>query len=850
MQAFRTSATRDPEQEAQELRNAVRDLHNELKNLATVATTAAKEDEIARYKVEKNILDRRLQLDADWRKLVAKAEQKEKELRIRNLEDIYRQENKLHEQLLETMRSRQLGFETEQEKRRAEALKQRLADEEAVANAAKRASDYLDRIPLIGKKLGERGNILDVFQQIDTITDKVTGKLVNTKNAAEVYGVGKRTADQVAWAQQQGVGAGKKFKTEADRQKYIDTVQKEEKDAQAGAKALASSIKDDAKAAKKGDAEAQKRIAAYEKLVTNLANAGDEKERQKAVNAYNKETGRKGADKLSEKQLTAAEAQLAASEATKAGWANTTAILANLAQKLEGKMDELALDKARVDTRLYGSRNNTAFGSYWSAINQRFAPLMLSPLVKMESVMNNVKTVIDMGIARDFEQVAMLASIKDKIAQTFDAFDGSVRRLIKIQDETTSAARLGMESMLNKFLNNMYETTEYLKNIASQVRSSLVEAEALMDAHSAVDFEFQVQKWLGSLSSVGVSDSGISSIASALGQLAAGQVEGITNGGVGNLLIMAANNGNLSIADILADGLDASETNVLLNQMVGYMHDLVVEANGNKVVQQQLAKVFGLTAADLRAAQNLIYEYNGQKGQMASIFNTGGGREGYDIYNAGLKELWGRADTMFLRTSVGEMLTNVWDNIQFSTAASMASNPAFYIAMKVADILDTFAGGIPIPSISVMGNGVDTKLTVSNIMKAASMVGGFTQSLIGAIGGMFKGNSGFGTGLLKMVGIQNQVTRGASTSQSDSGTVYNASVEDTTGSATQQGKDQAKQERVSAQEESTDVTNETLNESIVNIYNLLNDVVNGANTLSVSLDKINLPFNAAGSLPF
>ena len=253
--------------------------------------------------------------------------------------------------------------------------------------------------------------------------------------------------------------------------------------------------------------------------------------------------------------------------------------------------------------------------------------------------MNNVKTVVDMGIARDFEQVAMLASIKDKIAQTFDAFDGSVRRLIKIQDETTSAARLGMESMLNKFLNNMYETTEYLKNIASQVRSSLVEAEALMDARSAVDFEFQVQKWLGSLSSVGVSDNGISSIASALGQLAAGQVEGITNGGVGNLLIMAANNGNLSIADILADGLDASETNVLLNQMVGYMHDLVVEANGNKVVQQQLAKVFGLTAADLRAAQNLIYEYNGQKGQMASIFNTGGGSAGYDIYNAGLKEL-------------------------------------------------------------------------------------------------------------------------------------------------------------------------------------------------------------------
>jgi hypothetical protein len=98
---------------------------------------------------------------------------------------------------------------------------------------------------------------------------------------------------------------------------------------------------------------------------------------------------------------------------------------------------------------------------------------------------------------------------------------------------------------------------------------------------------------------------------------------------------MAANNGNLSIADILADGLDASETNVLLNQMVGYMHDLVVEANGNKVVQQQLAKVFGLTASDLRAAENLVYQYNGQKGQMKTIFNTGTG----DLYNTALAEV-------------------------------------------------------------------------------------------------------------------------------------------------------------------------------------------------------------------
>lgn len=807
------SEQRDPFAISDQLTLEIAGLKKDLADLALAQSRNIKENEIARLEVIKNALAQEKKLEEDRRKLQAETAELEETRRVDALNRILTKQRELLEEYESELNSRNINTETAAGKRAAANLKQRLKDNQAIEQTNKRAAEYIERLPLVGKKLGERGNLLDVFQRIGSITDDVTGKIANWRNAAEVYGADKK--DKASWK---------------------------------GGKGLKKDLESAAKKAENGDEQSAAVIEAFNNLRKVMEN-GDEAAKAEAKAEFQKARGKDG-EELSDKELAAAEAQLAASEATKAGWANATAILANLAQKLEGKMDELALDKARVDTRLYGSRNNTAFGSYWSAVNQRFAPLMLSPLVKMETVMNNVKTVVDMGIARDFEQVAMLASIKDKIAQTFDAFDGSVRRLIKIQDETTSAARLGMESMLNKFLNNMYETTEYLKNIASQVRSSLVEAEALMDARSAVDFEFQVQKWLGSLSSVGVSDNGISSIASALGQLAAGQVEGITNGGVGNLLIMAANNGNLSIADILADGLDASETNVLLNQMVGYMHDLVVEANGNKVVQQQLAKVFGLTAADLRAAQNLIYEYNGQKGQMASIFNTGGGSAGYDIYNAGLKELWGRADTMFLRTSVGEMLTNVWDNIQFSTAASMASNPALYIAMKVADILDTFAGGIPIPSISVMGNGVDTKLTVSNIMKAASMVGGFTQSLIGAIGGMFKGNSGFGTGLLKMVGIQNQVTRGASTSQSDSGTVYNASVEDTTGSATQQGKDQAKQERVSAQEESTDVTNETLNESIVNIYNLLNDVVNGANTLSVSLDKINLPFNAAGSLPF
>lgn len=538
---------------------------------------------------------------------------------------------------------------------------------------------------------------------------------------------------------------------------------------------------------------------------------------------------------LTENEATAAEASEKSKQATVNGWANATAILANIAQKLDGLMDEIALNQAKIDTRLYGSKQNQKLmGSYWKQMSFDLGAAMISPFIRQETLTNNILKVVDMGIARDATQMAMLETLKEKIVTTFNTFDGTMLRLIKIQDNNTTAARMGMEASLTELLNQMYETTQYLTDLAGTVRTHLEEAEALMSGENAVDFEYQVQKWLGSLSSVGMSSTGITSIAEAIGKLAAGDIEGIINGGAGNLMIMAANNANLSISDILADGLDSSEVNVLLNQMVGYMYDLVTESNNNLVVQQQLAKVFGMTASDLRAATNLIYEYNGQSNQMKTLFNKGG----TDIYNSMLSTLFNRADSMWKRTSFGEMLQNVWNNVQYSTAAGEVANAPLYLINKTADLLDTFAGGIPIPAISVFGSGVDTKLTVANIIKAIALVGGFTTSLVSMIGSLVtSGGSGFGSGLLKMVGVQGKVTRGADTSKSGTATVYNASVEDTTESATNEGKDSAKEQSVQAKEESSEVSNETINESIVNIYNLLQSVTEGKAALSVKITE-------------
>lgn len=101
---------------------------------------------------------------------------------------------------------------------------------------------------------------------------------------------------------------------------------------------------------------------------------------------------------------------------------------------------------------------------------------------------------VSQGIAFNVEQRAALDVMKDKIATTFDAANGTLLRLVRIQEQDTTAGRLGMESALTAFLNNMYQTTEYMEGIARTVKGNLEEAMSLMTGENALSFEYQVQK--------------------------------------------------------------------------------------------------------------------------------------------------------------------------------------------------------------------------------------------------------------------------------------------------------------------------------------------------------------------
>lgn len=518
--------------------------------------------------------------------------------------------------------------------------------------------------------------------------------------------------------------------------------------------------------------------------------------------------------------------------------------LSSLAQQLENTIDEIAGKKGKIDTRLQGSKNETWAGSYWDQIVHDITAIgAINPYFQQKEFSKNIEDLVDRGIAFDLEQRAFLMTITDKIATTFDATDGTLLRLIKIQQEDSTAGRLGMEAALNAFLNEMYENTEYLKTVASSVRQSLQEMEALMTGAEATEVEFQVQKWLGSLSSVGMSDSATQGLAEALGQIAAGQIEGITNGGVGNLLIMAANDAGLSIADILTDGINASDTNKLLRAAVKYLGDLADSSKDNQVVQQQLAGVFGVKASDLKAATNLVLP-----GSTDDIYNTS------MTYNSMVKNLISMASSMHERTSMAEMMTNIWENVQYTTAGSMASNPVSYFIYKLATLVDNVAGGIDLPFVNVWGYGVDLNTTVADLMRVAAVGTGLLGSMGDLVSGL--GNSFSGRAMLEELGIKagsglatvergdggvlSKNLTGGKQSTSSSAYAGNASGSDIKDSTIQEANDSKKQQMIEAkeEEEANEVT--VLNTTVIKIYELLDDVVHGKSSFRVKVDDYGL----------
>lgn len=349
-----------------------------------------------------------------------------------------------------------------------------------------------------------------------------------------------------------------------------------------------------------------------------------------------------------------------------------------------------------------------------------------SPFLKQEVMLDNLNELIQLGVNYNIEQRAFLQSMTDKLVTTFNAFDSNLLAIIRLQQADTTAARLGMEAILTKNLNSMFKDTSYLSDTFDTVSQTLFDTIALLGRDEGLEFEYIVQKWLGSLASVGVGQNTLTKIAQGINYLGTGDVSALQgDAGLQNLMVMAANRSGLDYAQLLTQGLNAQSTNTLLRGIVDYVRE--ISASDNQVVRQQFAQLFGVSTSDMVAALNLnTNELNAVQKSMLS-------------YSTAQREAQKQLNTLVTRMHVSEMIDNLFDNVMATTSANIAGSAGGYMMWKALNQIEQLTGGIEIPFINVMGFGLDLNMSIEQLMKTGIAGLSMLGSLVGAVGGLFTG---------------------------------------------------------------------------------------------------------------
>lgn len=513
------------------------------------------------------------------------------------------------------------------------------------------------------------------------------------------------------------------------------------------------------------------------------------KSNQAKIQAELKTLRKEGA---SSEEIAAKEAELtAAKEATAQAGQNQnavalTAAINELSDTISSGYDQaykaaekiVTENQSIINARLQGSDKN--FQEMMDLVTDN---LSFSPLVKMEDVINSIKEASDQGIVYNIEQRAFLDTVSEKIAKTFDAFDSNLLRLIRLQQADTTAARLGMEASLTKLFNSTFNDSSYLTDVYDAVSAAIIDANSQLTKQESAAFEYTLQKWLGSLYSLGLSSNTVTQIAEGINYLATGDVTNLaSNSSLQTLMAMSASNAGLDFAEIMLEGLDAETTNRLMESMVLYLKD-IAENSDSQVIKSAYGDIFKMSLSDLRAFSNMT------TADISSISSINASESSL------LAETSLQLAQIITRSSLAENLSNIYNNALFGIGMDMASNPATWTMDKVLKFMESNNIDMNIPFISVAGFGLDLNASVVDLLntalgfsKAFSLIGNIIGS-IGSSGGLNlaawggteynqRGNS-IGGLLSTMIGGTSSSTYVANNSSSDTidSTLYSATDE-------------------------------------------------------------------------
>lgn len=450
-----------------------------------------------------------------------------------------------------------------------------------------------------------------------------------------------------------------------------------------------------------------------------------------------------------------------------------------------------------------------------------------SQYVSQVRVLEKLNSLVEQGIVYNVEQRAFLGTISEKIAKTFDVANGTLLQLIRIQQADSTAARLGMEAYLTQFLNAQFQDTSYM-NKASSISSSLLGISSQLGRNRAVELEYVAQKWLGSMSSVGVSDTTIQALAQGLNYLGTGDITGLSsNQSLQRLLVAASSRAGLDFGSLLTGGVDATTANKLFSSIIKLGQDIA--RTDNMVVKSQYANLFGMTISDLTSLLNLSSK------DLVSISNN------MLSYAGAISEVENQLTKVPGRMHLSERINTMFENMMTTTGMSIANNATSYATWIVTDLIEKATGGINIPTISVMGNAVDLNATVTQLMK----LGIIGANVLGNISTIVSGLSGRNNLSLYNWGAEDILRRGQGftgitigSSQTVSETTY---IGSTSSSDIYQGSlaaaQEAAPEQIKGQEDAKNREIELL-ESVKLLLDLFNTTFRTGDSLRVYVDRM------------
>ena len=401
-------------------------------------------------------------------------------------------------------------------------------------------------------------------------------------------------------------------------------------------------------------------------------------------------------------------------------FANIDAAVGEALNQIDNDIDSFYELQGKMEARLQGSDSR-----YKSSLEMIQKNIGISGLVSQKKVIENLQKLIDSGVNHNLELRAYLATATENIASTFDAFDSNLMRLIRVQQADSTAARLGIESALTKLFNEMYSDTSYLSDVFDEVSSAIIDANTMLTREMSAEFEYTLQKWLGSLYSIGLTDNTITTIAQGINYLATGNYEQLdSNEALRTLLISSADRTDVPYTSMLLEGLDANRTNKLLRGMIEHLQQIAENTKDNHVTRTAYATVYGVSNSDLMAIGNL------SSSDIENLYST------TLNYSQAIQETSNQLSEVSKRIHLSQIMDTALENAMATSAVGIGSTGLGYGTWKILNIIEDLTGGIDIPSVMAAGFGLDLETTVTQLAKAGIAGLSLMTGLLTNLGGL------------------------------------------------------------------------------------------------------------------